>query len=140
MAAKEDCRRLPDTSSTVANTHRSAVTNGRLLPQGVDGRSIWARRFRDVFELHIVDLGGAENVTEAEKSILRRAAALTAELERMEVQFAKADGIADANTLDLYRRTAGNLRRLLEAVGLQRRARDVTPPDPLDYAREVAGR
>jgi hypothetical protein len=25
----------------------------------------------------------------------------------------------------------------LESVGLRRRARDVTPPDPLDYAREV---
>ena len=29
--------------------------------------------------------------------------------------------------LDLYGRTAGNLRRLLEALGLQRRPREVTP-------------
>jgi hypothetical protein len=27
----------------------------------------------------------------------------------------------------LYQRTAGNMRRLLESVGLQRRAKDVTP-------------
>ena len=37
----------------------------------------------------------------------------------------------------IQERVAGNLRRLLESVGLRRRARDVTPPDPLDYAREV---
>jgi hypothetical protein len=29
--------------------------------------------------------------------------------------------------LDLYQRTASTLRRLLEAVGIQRRQRDVTP-------------
>jgi hypothetical protein len=43
---------------------------------------------------------------------------------------------ASAEDLDLYQRTAKSLRRLLEAVGLQRRPRDVTP-DPLPYAREV---
>ena len=60
---------------------------------------------------------------------------LTVELERLEAQFATA-GEADAETLDLYGRTSGNLRRLLEAVGISRRdARDVTP-DPLTYARE----
>ena len=44
----------------------------------------------------------------------------------MEVVFALA-GEADPETLDLYGRTAGNLRRLLEAVGLRRRAKDVGP-------------
>jgi hypothetical protein len=33
---------------------------------------------------------------------------------------------ARENDLDLYQRTAGNLRRLLEAVGLQRRPREVS--------------
>jgi hypothetical protein len=44
----------------------------------------------------------------------------------MEGTFALA-GEATPDALDLYQRTAGNLRRLLESVGLQRRARDVTP-------------
>jgi hypothetical protein len=34
---------------------------------------------------------------------------------------------AEAGDLDLYQRTAGNLRRLLEGIGLDRIARDVTP-------------
>jgi hypothetical protein len=42
-------------------------------------------------------------------------------------------GEAQPDQLDLYQRTANSLRRLLEAIGLQRRSRDVTP-DPLEYA------
>ena len=51
-------------------------------------------------------------------------AVLTTELEQLEVRFATA-GEASADDLDLYSRASANLRRLLESVGLQRRARDV---------------
>jgi hypothetical protein len=51
---------------------------------------------------------------------------MTVELEQLEAKFALS-GQADASDLDLYVRASGNLRRLLEAVGLQRRARDVSP-------------
>ena len=79
----------------------------------------------------ISDLGGSDVITAAERSIVRRAATLTVELERMEGAFASA-GEATPEALDLYSRTAGNLRRLLESVGLQRRAKDITP-DLRDY-------
>jgi hypothetical protein len=105
--------------------NRSRLTNGRALLDGIDGRSGVARRFRDVVMLHLSDLGGEENASEAEQSIVRRAATLTVELERMELAFALAEG-ADPDSLDLYQRTANSLRRLLESVGLERRARDVT--------------
>jgi hypothetical protein len=49
----------------------------------------------------------------------------------MEAGFAVA-GEAQPDQLDLYQRTANSLRRLLEAIGLQGRPRDVTP-DPLEY-------
>jgi hypothetical protein len=62
----------------------------------------------------------------AERSIIRRVGVLTAELEHLEVRFATA-AVDDAEGLDLYQRTANSLRRLLEAVGLKRRPRDVTP-------------
>jgi hypothetical protein len=70
-------------------------------------------------------------VTRATSRTLRRpsspssggAAVLIVELER---QFALA-GEADAETLDLYRRVAGNVRRMLESVGLERRAKDAGP-------------
>jgi hypothetical protein len=98
----------------------------------VDGRSTWVRRLRDLMGLYLSDLGGDDAVSEAERSIIRRIATLTVELERMEAAFAVA-GEARPDQLDLYQRTANSLRRLLEAIGLQRRSKDVTP-DPLEYA------
>lgn len=118
-------------------TNRSRVTNGSELLPGVDGRSAWARRLRDLIGLHISDLGGEGAISEAERSIVRRAATLTVELERMEAVFATA-GAAKASDLDLYQRTAGNLRRLLEAVGLERRQRNVTPSLTEYAARKAA--
>ena len=117
---------LPEDSQSVARFSRSRITNGSALLPGVDGRSVWARRCRDVIDLHISDLGGADNVSEAERSIIRRCAALTVELEHLEFLFATA-GEATADQLDLYQRTANSLRRHLETIGIKRRPRDVGP-------------
>jgi hypothetical protein len=103
---------------------RSKISNGNCLLPGVDGRSTWVRRTRDLIEAHVADLGGLSERSQAEQSIVRRAAVLTTELERLEKSFALA-GQATANDLDLYSRVAGNLRRLLESIGLQRRPRPV---------------
>jgi hypothetical protein len=111
---------------------RSKVSNGSELLPGVDGRSTWCRRARDVLEAHIQDLAGYDHTSEAERSICRRAAVLTTELERLEVRFATSQD-TEPELVDLYARAASSLRRLLEAVGLQRRARDVTPPDLSEY-------
>ena len=39
--------------------HRSRVTNGSKLLPPADGRSVTARRFKDLFEFICNDLGGA---------------------------------------------------------------------------------
>ena len=44
----------------------------------------------------------------------------------LEVRFATA-GEADPADLEIYQRCANSLRRLLEAIGLHRRPRDITP-------------
>src|SRR5215475_2644835 len=106
-----------------ASNNRSRITNGAIVD--ADGRSAWGRRMRDLISLHLSDLGGVDNVSEAEKSIVRRVATLTVELERMESVFAEA-GEASAEQLDLYQRVSNSMRRMLETVGLQRRTRDVT--------------
>jgi hypothetical protein len=116
------------------DAQKSKIGNGALLP-GVDGRSTWMRRCKELIADHISDLGGEANVSAAERSIVRRAAVLTTELERLEVRFALA-GEASADDVDLYARVAANLRRLLESVGLKRRARDVTAvPTLQEYLR-----
>ena len=105
---------------------RARISNGSSILPGVDGRSVWVRRLRDLIGLHLSDLGGEAAASEAERSIIRRAATLTVELERMEAAFAVA-GEAQPDQLDLYQRTANSLRRLLESVGLGRRPHDITP-------------
>jgi len=105
---------------------RSRISNGSVLLPGVDGRSAWVRRCRDVIAAHLSDLGGLDNCSAAEHSIVRRAAVLTTELEVLEVRFAKS-GEASSLDLETYQRCANSLRRLLEAVGLQRRSRDLNP-------------
>lgn len=133
----------PKTTRRRKDPQRTRVSNGSELLPGVDGRSVWIRRCRELLEMHLVDLAGEENTSTAERSIIRRASVLTVELEQLECKFATA-GRADPNDLDLYQRTANSLRRLLEAVGLERRPRDVTPPsleeitDERREAEEVA--
>jgi len=116
---------------------RSRITNGTRFLHDVDGRSPWVRRCKDIIAAHLSDLGGADNASAAERSIVRRASVLTVELERLEAKFATA-GEASPDEIDLYARVAGNLRRLLEAVGLQRRARDVSPPSVAEYLAHKA--
>jgi hypothetical protein len=110
----------------------------QLLP-GLDGRSAWVRRCRSCIAAHLSDLGGEANTTASERSIIRRAATLTTELERMELRFALNEQ-ASPEEIDLYARVASNLRRLLEAVGLQRRARSVNDLTLADIQAEYRQR
>jgi hypothetical protein len=101
---------------------RSAVTNGfRAFIHG-DGNSSWYRRFKDIVELHISDLGGHEHLSEAQLSLCRRAATMEVELERLEGQLSLGVEV----DLDGYSRVTNTLRRTLESIGLERRARDVS--------------
>ncbi|MDR3461710.1 MAG: hypothetical protein P4L76_05270 [Beijerinckiaceae bacterium] len=102
---------------------RSSVTNGSALFLDGDNQSPWARRFNDLFTLHVSDLGPIEALSEGQISICRRVAAIETELERMEGTLSKGEEI----DLDAYSRIAGNLRRMLETLGIERRKRDVTP-------------
>ena len=113
------------TGSGSKRNGRSAITNGSAVVAGVDQRSTWCRRLRDLVQLHLSDLGGEDNVSEAEKSLIRRVAVLSVEMERMEAAFAVDEAEADA--LDAYQRASNSLRRLLTTLGLKRRARDITP-------------
>src|SRR6516225_11242629 len=126
VARKSADRRPVDDPSVTPRKGRSKVTNGSVLIAGVDQRNRWVRRARDIIAAHLSDLGGADNTSAAERSIVRRAAVLTTELEVLEVRFAKA-GEASAADLEVYQRCSNSLRRLLEAIGLQRRPRNLNP-------------
>jgi hypothetical protein len=105
---------------------RSRITNGSTILANVDGRTFWVRRFRDLNSLLLSDQGGDDNVTEPRRMLVRRAACLAVELERREAVIAETGEATDAQ-IEVYGRTANTLRRLLQTLGLERRARDVTP-------------
>jgi len=123
------------------STQRSIVTNGNRLflrRAGGNDQSAWARRLRDVVEQHVSDLGGWEMCSAAEQSIIRRVAALTVECERLEARFSNSDHAPRDGDLQTYQRLTNTLRRALEAVGIHRRPRDVTPPSVADYLAHKA--
>jgi hypothetical protein len=101
----------------------SKVTNGRrVFAIGGDGTSAWTRRWRDLFDAHVADLGGLDLLSEAQVSLCRRASAIEIQLEQMEAKMSEGDLGVD---MDLYGRLAGHLRRLVESIGLQRVARPI---------------
>ena len=110
-------------------TRRSGVTTGSRLYIHLRNRnSPLGRRFADIVTLLVSDLGGADYCSEAKKIIARRAAFETLQLELIEERVAKRyNGEAPPKTLALYQRVSNSLRRLLESIGLERKAKDVTP-------------
>jgi hypothetical protein len=105
---------------------RSSISNGSDLLHDLDHRSAWARRLRDLIADHTSDLGGLDNVSEAERRLIRRASMLTLQMELMEQGWAtNSEGEASPKSLETYQRCANTLRRLLESLGLDRRAKPV---------------
>jgi hypothetical protein len=101
---------------------RSRVTNGKSQFVIGDGRGAWARRWRDLIEAHVADLGGGAALSMAERSLIKRAATLEIELEQVEGRLS----MGKATDLAVYATAASHLRRIFETLGLDRRARDVT--------------
>jgi hypothetical protein len=58
---------------------RSITTTGTRLSSEIDGRAVWARCCRDLIQLHIADLGGEAEMSEAECSLVRRAVRIPTE-------------------------------------------------------------
>jgi hypothetical protein len=107
-----------------AETLRSKVTNGRrVFAIGGDGGGAWTRRWKDLHEAHIEDIGGPDGLSEAQLSLCRRVAAIEVQLEQMEAKMSEGDVEVD---MDQYGRLAGHLRRILETLGVERKARDIT--------------
>ena len=109
----------------------------RALLPGIDRYSYWAKRVRDIIGAHVSDLGGIDAISEAEKSILRRAATITIECERLERRFAAypRDHVA-RNDLDVYIRLSNSLRHLLDLTGLERRSPKTLVPSIDQYVAD----
>ncbi len=87
----------------------------------VDGRSLVARRFREISSDMTSDLGG--ELTAAQNQLVRRAATLAIQAELMEICLANGETF----DTDTYCRLTNTLGRVLGQLGLKRMAKDVTP-------------
>ncbi len=102
---------------------RSAVTNRTRLFLGKGGDlSVVGRRLRDIRDAIASDLGGDDQLSEAQQQLIRRAATLAIHCEQMESDMARGDG-AD---MDEYATMTNVLRRVLTTLGLRRIPRDIT--------------
>jgi hypothetical protein len=115
-----------------SSKQRSRMTNGTALLPDVDGRSAIARRFKDITSGILADQGGADQCSESRLQLVRRFAAAAVLAEQMESRLANGEQI----DIQEHALLCSTLTRLAQRIGIERRARDVTPPDPLQYARE----
>ena len=92
----------------------------RLLTlSSLDGRTTAVRRIKELEAQIVVDLGG--DLTEAQKSIMRRAVVLSAVLEDQEARWAEGTPL----TLTEYCSATNVLRRLLSTLGLERKQKSL---------------
>jgi hypothetical protein len=108
-----------------SRTNRAKITNGTALfnPATVDGRSQSARRFHDVLQQILADLGSAARLSEGQRQLCRRAATVSMTAEGMEAHAVTGQPF----DVDLYGQLTDRLGRCFQRLGLERRSRDVTP-------------
>jgi hypothetical protein len=106
------------------NRHaRSRVTNGSDVLPGVDGRTMIARRFYDVLQSLIADQAGLDRCSEAKLQLIRRFAASAVMAEELEAKLARGEQI----DITQHAALSSTLVRLAQRIGIERRARNVTP-------------
>jgi hypothetical protein len=98
----------------------------------LDKRTGAALRASELIDAVVADLGGIDRLAVAEQQIVQRASLLGVMAEDLEAKWLLGESI-DATVLCTL---ANAQRRLFEAIGLQRRQRDV--PSLADYLRETA--
>ena len=120
-----DCPVIEPISSTAGelpSRARSAVTNHKDLLPGLDGRSATARRFRDLVNAFVADMGGLDRCSEVRLGLVRRLAATTVQAEMLEARMVNGEAIDIATLCTLASTTV----RISQRLGLERRARDVS--------------
>lgn len=115
---------MADGSPAVAKAKpqaQSRIGNGKALLDGVDGRSATMRRYREILAQLKADMGN--DPSEAMMMLLRRATTLAVWCEGEETKLAKGEDIS----IGEFTSTVNALRRLLSDIGLERKAKDITP-------------
>ena len=118
VAANMVGRRRPD-----ARRAKSRVSNGTEILPGVDGRSLVARRYRDITSAVIADQGGLARMSEARQQLIRRFAAAAVIAEQIEAKLANGEAV----NIQEHALLSSTLTRLATRIGIDRRMRNITP-------------
>jgi hypothetical protein len=102
---------------------RSIATNGLHALRGVDSRTAAARRYRDLTMSLADDLGGPASLTEAQRALVRQAAAMIVQSEKLQGEVLRGE-VVDSEQLV---RLANAATRILSRLGIKRTPRDTTP-------------
>lgn len=111
---------------------RSKVTNGTKALLDGDGRLRNARRFRDIANAILVDQGGPELCSESRLQLIRRFAATCVLAEQLEGALTRGEEV----NVERHALLCSTLTRLAQRIGIDRRARNVTP-SVRDYLEHV---
>jgi len=128
MATKASRNRKPRSPKSIAEWDKRTTE--------LDRRSVEFKRYDTLRIVLINDKGGEAFVTIAEAQIIDRAAFVGMQLEMMQVNALAGNEI----NLDAYQRASNTQRRLLESIGLERRAKDITPTLEEHLRRKAAER
>jgi hypothetical protein len=115
---------MPAVSSTVVDRKavaRSRVTNGADMLPNTDGRSAVVRRFRDITSAILNDQ--PEHCSEARLQLVWRFAAAACLAELMEARLANGEEI----DVERHALLCSTLTRLAQRIGIDRRAKNITP-------------
>ena len=108
------------------------MTNHAGLLPGLDGRSATARRFRDLVNAVVADMGGLDRCSEIKIGLLRRFAAATVQAELLEARMVNGEQIDIGQLCTL----ASTAVRIASRLGLERRTKPVLPTVK-DYLEHV---
>jgi len=100
---------------------KSRVTNGKqFLPQ-TDGRSIIARRYRDIARAIQIEQG--DDISETRLQLVRRFSAAAVLAEQIEARLANGEEINIVEHCQL----ASTMVRIAHRIGIDRIAKEITP-------------
>lgn len=121
------------TLTEISRTNRCAKTNGRRrFLNGVDGRSVEARRLRDVQLEYERELGST--LTLGQRALIEQAATLTLRAEQL-----ACDAVRGAINDDDLVRNANALARVLKTLGINGPPKQPSAPNLRDYLGAKGG-
>ena len=118
-------------SVSASKRNRSAITNSSWLLSGVDNRKGLGRRYRDLCVGFADDLGGREKLNSQQEAMIRQAAGVTLEVEKLQAAIVTGEAIDH----EMLVRLSNLQSRLIKQLGIKPGGKD-SDVDVDDYLKQ----